>query len=280
MATRAASRYYVTASTAAWIILQPDESAYTSATSPGGRIARLITDHPFMHRRRQRGEYLFRTGDNFNHLYVLGSGFVKASSVTENGVLQTTGFHLRGDILGLDAVSTGHHVCDAIALDTCDVLAIPYDIVIACSLRNPDLVRELYRAFSAEIRSDREQMLNFRNLPAAGRVAAFLLETSARLAARGFSATKLLMRLTREEIGSMLGLKLETVSRAFSRFAQLRLIEVCVREITLLDSAGLRNVVMQQSAFEPDQDNGRSRCAPLAPPRITAEIQLAAGISA
>lgn len=279
MATRAASRYYVAASTAASIDLQPEVSAYASAASPGGRIARLITDHPFMHRLRQRGEYLFRTGDNFQYLYVLGSGFAKTCCVTENGAQQTTGFHLRGDILGLDAVATDHHVCDAVALDTCDVLAIPYDIVIACSQRNPDQVSELYRAFSAEIRSDREHMLNIRNLPAAGRVAAFLLETSVRLAARGFSATKLTMRLTREEIGSMLGLKLETVSRTFSRFAQLRLIDVCIREITLLDSAGLRDVVTQQSATEYDQVGCRSRYAPPETPGIVNAIQLVAGTS-
>jgi CRP/FNR family transcriptional regulator len=220
-------------------------SQYLEAASPGGRIARLITDYPFLHRLRKRGDYLFRAGDPFNYFYVLNAGFVKTSYLSTDGREQTTGFHLRGDILGLDAVATGVYGCDAIALDVCDVLAIPYDVVLTCSQRNPELVHELYRAFSSEIRNDRDLMLSTRSLPATGRVAAFLLEMSIRFAARGFSPTELQLRLTREEIGDMLGLKLETVSRAFSHFAHLGLISVFLREIVLLDRKGLLDMVVQ-----------------------------------
>lgn len=217
------------------------------ATSPGGRIAKLITDFPFMHRQRKRGDYLFRAGADFHSFYVLNAGFVKTCYVSEDGREQTTGLHLRGDILGLDAVATGVHGCDAVALDACDVLTIPYDAAIETSQHNPDLVRELYQAFSAEIRRDRELMLNMRSLPAAGRVAGFLLEMSARFASRGFSATELQLRLTRQEIGNMLGLELETVSRAFSHFAQLGLISVCLREIVLLDREALQDIIAPEA---------------------------------
>lgn len=225
------------------------------ATSPGSRIARLITAFPFMQRRRKRGDYLFRTGDIFHSFYVLNAGFVKTCYMSEDGREQITGLHLRGDILGLDAVATGTCGCDAVVLDTCDVLALPYDVVIECGQRNPDLVRELYQAFSTEIRSNRNLLLSMCSLPAAGRVAAFLLEMSRRFASRGFSATQLQLRLTREEIGSMLGLKLETVSRAFSRFAQLGLITVCLREIVLLDRAGLLEIVAQPTEVKRDGEN-------------------------
>ena len=219
--------------------------ALVDASSPGGRIARLITVSPYMQRRRKRGEYLFRTGDTFHSLYVLNAGFVKTCYTSEDGREQITGLHLRGDILGLDAVATGTCGCDAIALDSCDVLALRYDVVIECGQRNPELVRELYQAFSTEIRSNRDLLLSMCSLPAAARVAAFLLEMSRRFASRGFSATQLQLRLTREEIGSMLGLKLETVSRAFSRFAELGLITVCLREIVLLDRDGLLSIIAQ-----------------------------------
>ena len=219
--------------------------AYVDTTTPGSRIAKLITALPFMHRRRKRGEYLFRTGDTFHSLYLLEEGFVRTSSLSAEGREQIIGLHLRGDILGLEAVATGTCGCDAIALDTCDVLALPYEVLIECSQGNPELVRELHQAFSAQIHNDRALMLSMGSLPAAGRVAAFLLEMSRRFASRGFSATQLQLLLSREEIGSMLGLKLETVSRAFSRFAQLGLITVCLREIVLLNRDGLLDVIAQ-----------------------------------
>jgi len=220
-------------------------SVCVESSAPGSRIARLITDFPIVHHRLRQGEHLFRAGSAFHSLYVLNAGFAKTCHVSEDGREQTTGFHLRGDVLGLDAVATGAYGCDAIALDLCDVLTIPYDAVIANGQRNPDLIRELHRAFSSEIRSDRDLMLSMGSLAAEGRVAAFLLEMSQRFGSRGFSATHLQLRLTRQEIGSLLGLKLETVSRAFSRFARLGLITVHLREIMLLDCDGLREVIAQ-----------------------------------
>jgi len=209
----------------------------------GNRIADMIDDIPLAHRRLKQGEYLYRAGSEFRYIYVLNAGFAKTCHASADGREQTTGFHLRGDILGLDAVATGTYNCDAIALDVCDVLAIPYDVVIARGMQQPALMRELHCAFSAEIRSDRDLMLRMGSLPAEGRVAAFLLEMSQRFGSRGFSATRLQLRLTRQEIGSLLGLKLETVSRAFSRFAKVGLISVHLRDITLLDVEGLKDMM-------------------------------------
>lgn len=224
--------------------------AYVGAATPGTRIAKLITDFPIMQRHRKPGEYLFRAGDDFQCLHVLQTGFVKTRFVHEDGDEQTIGFHLRGDILGLDAVATRSYGWDAIAIDDCEVLTIPYDAVIAHSQSNPDMAIELHRAFSAEIRRDRDLMLNQNRLLADGRVAAFLLEISHRFASRGFSATEIQLRLTREEIGSMLGLKLETVSRAFSRFAKLELISVYLRDIVLLDCDGLLDIIAEQAGLD------------------------------
>ena len=227
--------------------LSPFECVDTGhgAAGPGSRIAMLINDFPFMHRTRKRGDYLFHAGDNFAFIYVLNAGFAKTCHSSADGQEQTLGLHLRGDILGLDAVASGSHGCDAVALDTCDVLALPYEAVVEHSQRSPALIRELMHAFSAEIHADRELMGNMRGLSATGRVAAFLLDMSARFAARGFSATQIQLRLSRQEIGSILGLELETVSRVFSRFAQLGLLSVCLREIVLLDRDRMCNLITQ-----------------------------------
>ena len=247
-----------------------------SPGSPGSRIAALITDFPFMHRMRKRGDYLFHVGDSFHFIYVLNAGFAKTCCASADGQEQTMGLHLRGDILGFDAISSGSHGSDAVALDTCDVLALPYDVLLEHSQRSPALTRELLQAFSAEIHAGHELMGNMRGLSAAGRVAAFLLAMSVRFAARGFSATEIQLRLTRHEIGSILGLELETVSRVFSRFAQLGLISVCLREIVLLDRDRLQDMIARPVTVR------RSRAAQLTGVGIVAPVaralaQLAAG---
>jgi CRP/FNR family transcriptional regulator len=208
-----------------------------------------------MHRQRKRGDYLFRAGDDLHFFYLLSAGFVKTSFVSEDGREQTIGIHLRGDILGLEALATGTHSCDAMAVDACDVVAIPFDALLGNGQKNPALVHEVYKAFSAEINADRKLLHNMRSLNAAGRVASFLLDLSARAASRGFSATKLQLRLTRQEIGSMLGLEFETVSRTLSQFAQLGLISVYFREIVLLDHDAIADIMAQPAG----QSRGREK---------------------
>lgn len=231
------------------------------ADSPGGRIARLIPEFPFMHRIRKRGDHLFHAGDPFCCFHILNAGVAKTSCTSEVGVEQIIGLHLGGDILGLEAMAAGVHGCDAVALDTCDVLILPVEVVIEQGQRRPALMRELMHAFSREIRVALDLIGSMRCLPATGRVAAFLLEMSTRCASRGFSATHLQMRLTRQEIGSMLGLELETVSRAFSRFAHLGLISVRLREIVLLDLHGLRELSAQATMLKRQIGDGTTVAA-------------------
>jgi CRP/FNR family transcriptional regulator len=216
----------------------------------GYRLAELIGEFAATRRLRKPGDYLFRVGSAFQFFFVLSAGFAKCRTIAEDGRERTIGIYLRGDILGLDAVATGTHGCDAVALDACEIMAIPYYAVVAGCQRNPELVHEFHRAFSAEIRRDRDQMLSMMSLSAEARVGSFLLEMSMRFASRGFSSDKLRLQLTRQEIGSMLGLQLETVSRAFSRLAKLGLITVCLREIVLLDREQLREYCSRSGRTE------------------------------
>ena len=239
--------------------VSPDAIAFMDGSTPGSRIAALIRNFAITRRYRKPGDYLFRAGGTFQFLYVLNAGFAKSCYVSEDGRERTTGVHFRGDILGLDGVATGSYGCDAVALNACEVLAIPYGTVLARCQHNPDLVHELHRAFSAEIRNDRDLLLSMSNLSADGRVANFLLEMSVRSASRGFSATQLQLHLTRQEIGSMLGLQLETVSRALSHFAKLGLITVCLREIVLLDREGLLDLIALTAEMERERKKINSR---------------------
>lgn len=194
-------------------------------------------------RRVKRGEALFRSGEPFRSIYAVRTGFFKTCVSSDDGREQVTGFQMAGELLGLDGISTDHHACDAVALEDAQVCAIPYAKLEELSRAFTDLQHQFHKIMSREIVRDQGVMLLLGSMRAEERLAAFLLNLTQRLHARGFSASALILRMTREEIGSYLGLKLETVSRTFSRFQDEGLLEVKQRDIRILDSEGLRALV-------------------------------------
>jgi CRP/FNR family transcriptional regulator len=196
------------------------------------------------HRRSlQRGEPLFRNGQRFEALYAVRTGFFKTCVVSEDGRDQVTGFQMAGELLGLDGISSDHHHCDAVALEDSSVCVIPYAQLEDLSREFTVLQHSFHKIMSREIVRDHGVMLLLGNMRAEERLAAFLLNLTQRLHARGFSASSLVLRMTREEIGSYLGLKLETVSRAFSKFQEDGLMEVRHRQLRILDQAALQALV-------------------------------------
>ena len=190
-----------------------------------------------------RGDALFRTGDAFRSLYAVRTGFFKTCVSAEDGRDQVTGFQMAGELLGLDGIGSGHHMCDAIALEDSQVCVIPYDSLEHVSRDVEELGRQFHRIMSREIVRDHGVMMLLGSMRAEERVAAFLLNLARRYRARGYSSSSFVLRMTREEIGSFLGLKLETVSRTFSKFAESGLLEVKQRQIRLLDAERLQLVV-------------------------------------
>lgn len=202
------------------------------------------------HRRKlRRGEHLYRAGTPLALLYAIRSGFLKTCVLHDDGREQVAGFHMMGELLGLDAISNGSHMCDAIALEDSEVCEIPFGYLEQLSRELPSLQRELHRIMSREIVRDYGVMLLLGSMKAEERLAAFLLNLSQRFAARGYSATEFNLRMTREEIGSYLGLKLETISRAFSRFQQDGLIDVRHKRIRIRDPERLRLVLGQHGGL-------------------------------
>ncbi len=191
----------------------------------------------------KRGEALFHTGDPFRSVYAVRTGFFKTRVSSEDGRDQVTGFQMAGELLGLDGISTDRHACDAIALEDSQVCVIPYSQLEDLSREFSDLQHQFHKIMSREIVRDHGVMLLLGSMRAEERLAAFLLNLTQRLHARGFSASALVLRMTREEIGSYLGLKLETVSRTFSKFQEEGLLEVKQRDIRITDEAGLRALV-------------------------------------
>ena len=190
-----------------------------------------------------RGQTLFRTGDPFQSLYAVRTGFFKTCVVAEDGRDQVTGFQMSGELLGLDGISAERHACDAVALEDSTVCVIPYGQLEDLSQAIPDLQRVFHKIMSREIVREHGVMLLLGSMRAEERLAAFLINLTQRLHSRGYSRNALILRMSREEIGSYLGLKLETVSRTFSRFQAEGLLEVKQRDIRIVDHEGLRRLV-------------------------------------
>jgi len=191
----------------------------------------------------RRGGALYSNGDDFAGLYVIRTGFFKTCLVMEDGRAQVTGFQMAGEVLGLDGIVDNQHSCDAIALEDAEVCLLPFDLIEELAREIPALQRHVHRILSREVVREHGIMLLLGSMRAEERLAAFLLNLVERLHKRGFSKSELVLRMTREEIGSYLGLKLETVSRTFSKFVHEGLVEVRQRHVRILNSDGLHSIV-------------------------------------
>lgn len=197
-------------------------------------------------RRLKAGEYLVRAGDRFDSLYVVRCGFCKTVRVDEAGNEVVLALPMGGETVGLDGVDTGRYTADVIALDTTHVAVVSFARLVDLARKHPVVERALFRAFSRELGREHRMIWLLSMLSAEARVATFLLDLSERFGRLGYSRTEFELRMTRQEIGSYLGLKLETVSRTFSALAAANLLAVDRRSVTVRDLAGLRRIAQPQ----------------------------------
>jgi len=193
-------------------------------------------------RKVSQGEVLYRSGDSFTSLFAIRTGFFKTCVSSQDGREQVTGFQMAGEIIGLDGITGDRHNCNAVALEDAEVCVMPFANVEEMSREFPVLQRHVHKIMSREIVRDQGVMLLLGNMRAEERLAAFLLNLVKRLNARGFSRSELVLRMTREEIGSYLGMKLETVSRTFSKFSDEGIIEVKQRWVKILQPDALKKI--------------------------------------
>ena len=206
------------------------------------RLDDLVTTR----RKVKRGTNLFSNGDKFTSLYAIRTGFFKTCLASEDGRDQVTGFQMAGEIIGLDGIVNDQHSCDAVALEDAEVCVMPFDRIEEISREVTALQHHVHKIMSREIVREHGVMLLLGSMRAEERLAAFLLNLVQRLHSRGFSQTELVLRMTREEIGSYLGLKLETVSRTFSKFVDDGIVEVKQRHVKILNIEALQRMVNTQ----------------------------------
>lgn len=207
---------------------------------PGKGLESLLQGLPLQRRSLRAKQHVFRAGQARHSLFLIHAGVFKTSVVSEDGREKVTGFRLRGDLLGMDALDMDVYACDAISLDVGEVWELPY-----AQLRRdlPDFQERLTAMLAREIRRDWAWMLAVGTLSAEQRVVAFLLDLGARLDALGFNARRMMLRMTRADLANFLSMQLETVVRALSHLKALGLIEIHRQEIRIDDPAGLRALV-------------------------------------
>ncbi|NCC29366.1 MAG: fumarate/nitrate reduction transcriptional regulator Fnr [Gammaproteobacteria bacterium] len=190
-----------------------------------------------------RGDFLFRDGDRFRSLYVVKTGSVKTFAPSPEGGEQVLGFHLPGEVIGLDAIDKDIHACSAKVLETSAICELPFTRLEELTATIPSLQHQMFRLLSKEIGHDTDMLLLLGKKNAEERLAAFLLSLSKRLHKRGLSATDFYLSMSRHEIGNYLGLAVETVSRLFTRFQDDGLMNVDRKHIQLLDVGMLESLV-------------------------------------
>lgn len=203
-------------------------------------------------RRVARGERLYRPRDRFGALYAIRLGSFKTVVLADDGSEQVAGYHMPGEILGADGIAAGLHDGEAIALEDAEVCAIPFDRLQKLARHQEIVQKNVHRTLAREIARERRIMMLLGTMNSEQRLAAFLIDLSDRYRARGYSSSEFVLRMTREEIGSYLGLKLETVSRMFTRFQREGLLQAQGRVVKLLDLATLSRL-LEHSAWSERQ---------------------------
>lgn len=196
----------------------------------------------------QRGSILFAPGDRFRSLYVIKTGSVKTYAQTASGDEHVIGFHLPGELLGLDAIQDDAHGCFAKALETTALCELPFDKLEQLSTAIPSLQHQMLRLLSKEVSAEANMISLLNNSTAEERLASFLVSLSERFRRRGFSATDFFLAMSRQDIGSYLGLALETVSRLFTRFQEHGILEVDRKHVKIRDLERLKQMLKHHTA--------------------------------
>jgi CRP/FNR family transcriptional regulator len=190
----------------------------------------------------EREQTLYADGQPFRALYVVRSGAFKTFTVDGEGETQVLGFHLPGEIMGLDAIAAGRHRCSAEALVKASACEVPYEKLEEVARELPGLQRQLLRVISREVQHDQRHLVMIGRRLALERVAIFLHSMSERMQRVRRDPHEIELPMSRRDLANYLGLVIETVSRLFSRLAELGVIEVEHRTIRILDPAKLREL--------------------------------------
>lgn len=190
-----------------------------------------------------KNDYLYRDGDSAVAIYAVRSGCVKTMTESANGDEQIVGFHLAGELLGLDGFADGVHTCNAVALETSSVCELPLDQLETICHKVPGLQKQMRRIMGKELSNDHKLLLLLGKMTSEERFASFLLSMSSRMEERNWKEDEFNLTMPRQDIANYLGVAVETVSRLFAGFQKDGIIDVDRRHITILDMRKLKAMV-------------------------------------
>jgi CRP/FNR family transcriptional regulator len=190
-----------------------------------------------------KNDYLYRDGEKTVAIYAVRSGCVKTMTESANGDEQIVGFHLPGELLGLDGFADGMHTCNALALETSSVCELPLEELESLCHRLPGLQKQMRRIMGKEVNNDHKLLLLLGKMTAEERLASFLLSLSSRMEERNWKESEFNLTMPRQDIANYLGMAVETVSRLFATFQTEKIIDVDRRHITILDMQRLKVIV-------------------------------------
>lgn len=199
------------------------------------RLDRIVADR----RPLSRGQMLFQTDMPFKALFVVRSGAMKTVVENEDGDEQIVGFHLPGELFGLDAIDEGRHRCSAEALERTSLCEIPFDQLEDIAGKLPSLRHALFRIISREMAAEQRHLVLMSRRSARERLAIFLRSLSRRYERRGYSASGFNLSMSRYDLANYLGLAVETVSRLFTSMQEDGVLNVERKDVEILDPARL-----------------------------------------
>jgi len=194
----------------------------------------------FQHVQFKAGQRIYTTDQSFDMLYIVNSGFLKTVLIDELGNEQVLCFPMKSDLLGVDGIHNKRYASEAVALSDCDLILLPFKRLATLGRSHVELEHAMYGVLSRELVREQSMICMLGTLSAEGRVARFLVSLSDKFAQMGYSSKIFNLRMTRHEIGSYLGLTLETVSRTLSALNEIGLIAVNQKTIELKDVDALR----------------------------------------
>lgn len=196
----------------------------------------------FQHVHFKTGQRVHMIGQSFDNLYIVNSGFLKTVLIDDFGNQQVLSFPMKGDVLGVDGIHDNQYASEVVALSDCVLIVVPFRKLTALGRTHVALEHAIYGVMSRELVREQAMVSMLGSLSAEARVARFLVNLSARYAQMGYSSKLFNLRMTRQEIGSYLGLTLETVSRTLSAFNEIGMIAVDQRSISILKLDALQTL--------------------------------------
>ena len=193
-------------------------------------------------KRVRAGQCLITDTCTANALYVIRTGVFKVVALDAQGMEQVIGFPMMGDIIGLEAFADGHYRASAYALEDCEVIVLSLTRLAALVKQYQGIEQLMYRCMAQALVREQGHLWALGSQSTQARVAQFLLNTATRYSAAGYSSKTFVLRMSRQELASFLGLTIETVSRTLSAMQKLALIQVVGRQIDLCDITQLRKL--------------------------------------